>query len=141
MHKERRYVRRTAIATVLFGLGLMVSALHSMGIGYVVPDGNLTPRIVFVVAMLAIGRWAQLQWRHVAQRELFFRTPSQATRQKCLIGGFWILLFAGNLIAEHMPGGISAAALMALGVYTIWVGAAEALQDGDLQQEATANTT
>lgn len=127
MREDRQYVLRAALATVLFGIGLVVSALNTMGVGPVVSPGNMTPKIVFAFVILAIGRWGQLQLRRVANREQYFRSPSRATRERGLIWGFWTIVIAGNFVASRFPGGISSAALLLLGMYTIWVGTAEAL--------------
>ncbi len=128
MREDRQYVLRAALAAVVFGIGLVVSALNTMGVGPTTSPGNMTPKIVFAIVMLSIGRWGQLQLKRVANRELYFRSPSRATRERCLLWGFWTIVIAGNFLASRLPGGISSAALLLLGVHTIWLGTVEALK-------------
>lgn len=130
MHEDRQYVRRAALAVVVFGIGLVVSALDTMRVGSTTTSGNMTPKIIFAFVLIAIGRWGQLQLRRVTNPGQYFRSPSPATRERCLLWGFWTIVIAGNFLASRLPGGISAAALLLLGIYTIWSGTVEALNRG-----------
>lgn len=135
--EHRQTVLRAAAGFVLFGIVVLGCALNSMRYGSEPFDGNLTPALIALTLLLVVGGWGRRQLRQLRQLpdgERYLRTPSWATREKCLLWGFWVIVFAGDVLAERFPGGISTLAVLVLGLYVIWAGVAVALHLREPQQ-------